>query len=174
MKGGESTYGVCNFALSWHIKQGSTADTDLSNLRVALAGTYRDDDPGNLWHVILYVDERGSDGQREALGDIFLGRARGTPVRDYASAITEVYSIRQARIELSHLKNKEYIRIRNVVSARTDHPFRSDARVSCGIPGHDQPGQEIVAEHFQVKDGPFDWNFTGRCGFATNFSYKSD
>jgi hypothetical protein len=149
-------------------------DADLSNLGVVLAGTYRDDDPGNLWHVILYVDERATESQREALSDIFLGRAGGTPVRNYAGVISEVYLMRSARIELSHVKNREYIQVGNIVSVRTDHSVESDAGVSCGIPGHDQPGTEIVAEYFRVRDGPFDWNFVGRCGFATRFSYKSD
>jgi len=174
MSGGDSTYGVCNFALSWFIQKGGTADTDLSNLGVVLAGTYRDNDPGNPWHVILYVDERASAIQKEALSEIFLGRAGGTPFRNYASAISEVYSLRSAHIELSHVKNRESIQVGNIVSVRTDHPVQSEAGVSCGIPGHDQPGQEIVAEYFRVQDGPFDWDFTGRCGFATKFSYKSD
>ncbi len=174
MKGGNPTYGVCDFVLSWYIKNGGTADMDLSNLRAVLAGTYRDDDPGNLWHVILYVDERGNKDQREALADIFLGRAGGTPLKNYASSISEVYSLRTARIELNHVKNEEYIHIQSVVSVGTDHPVPSEVGVTCGIPGHDQPGQEIVADHFRVKDGPFDWNYLGRCGFATRFSYKSD
>jgi hypothetical protein len=174
MSGGNSTYGVCNFALSWFIQEGGTTDIALSNLGVVLAGTYRDDDPGNLWQVILYVDERANAIQKEALTEIFLGRAGGTPFRNYASSISVVYSLRSARIELSHVKNKEYIRVENIVSVRTDHPVQSDAGVSCGIPGHDQPGQEIVAEYFRVQDGPFDWNFVGRCGFAAKFSYKSD
>jgi hypothetical protein len=135
---------------------------------------YRDDDPGNLWHVILYIDERANAIQKEILGDIFLGRAGGTPFKNYAGSISEVYSLRSARIELSHVKNKEYIRVGNIVSVRTDRPVESDAGVSCSIPGHGQPGQEVLAEYFRVKDGPFDWDFMGRCGFATRFSYKSN
>ncbi len=174
MEGGNSTYGVCDFALSWHIKEGRAANIDLSDLTVVLAGTYNDNDPGQLWHVILYVDERSDIGQRAALEDIFLGRTGGTPLRNFASVIAEVYSVRVARIELSHVKNKEYIRVGTVISARTDRPAPSDVGVTCAIPGHDQPGQEIVADHFRVKDNPFDWDFTGRCGFATKFAYKSD
>lgn len=172
--GGDSTYGICDFALSWHIKKGRIADADLSNRRVVLAGTYSDNDPGQLWHVILYVDERCERVQREALEDIFLGRVKGTPLRNFAHVITEVYSIRSARIELSHVKNKEYIKVGNMISARTDRPFPDDVEVACAIPGLDQPGQEIIAQHFRVRDSPFDWDFTGRCGFATKFDYKSD
>ena len=34
---------------------------------------YRDDDPGKLWHVILYVDERGTASQQEVLETFFSG-----------------------------------------------------------------------------------------------------
>jgi hypothetical protein len=174
MKGGKPTYDECDFVLSWRIIEGHTADTDLSNLFVVLSGTYSARDPEELWRVMVYVHERGTDAQREMLQEIFLGRAGGTPFKNFASAISDIISVHSARIELDHQKNKEYIRIGNIVSVRTDHPVSGEAGVSCGIPGHNQPGQEIVAEHFRVKDGPFDWDFVGRCGFATRSSYQSE
>ena len=174
MQGGKSSYGICEFLLSWRIKDGQCDDVVLSNLNVALAGRYDDADPEELWHVILYVDEKADMGQRKCLEDIFLGRAKGTTYRNYAQAITEVYAVRPARIELDHIKNHEYIRIGSTISAKTERPVNSEVGISCGIPGHDQPGQEVVAEHFRVKDSPFEFQFEGRCGFATKFSYKSD
>jgi hypothetical protein len=174
MKGGNSSYGVCEFLLSWGVKKGTYDGTDLSNLNVGLAGRYSDSDPGQLWHVILYVDERGSQAQRRCLEEIFLGRARGSTYRNYAQTITEVYAVRPTRIELGHRKNHEYIKIGPSILAQTLRAVNSEIGVSCGIPGHDHPGQEVVAEEFRVKDFPFDFEFEGRCGFATNFSYSSD
>ena len=174
MKGGESTYGICEFLLSWHIQKGNVDDLVLNGLKVALAGMYRDDDPDKLWHVMLYVDDGATSNQMKALESIFLGRLKGTPLHNFASAIEEVYSVKRAGIELSHVKNKEYIKIGTLASAQTREPFPSEVGVACAIPGLDQMGQEIVADHFRVKDSPFDWNFEGRCGFATKFSYKND
>jgi hypothetical protein len=45
---------------------------------------------------------------------------------------------------------------------------------SCSIPGHDRPGQEIIAATFKVSDDPLTWEFKGRCGFATDFEYSLD
>jgi hypothetical protein len=72
-----STYGVCDFALSWRVINGHSGDVDLSRLSVVLAGSYRDEEPGKPWRVCLYVDEQGSNAQQSALTDIFLGRAGG-------------------------------------------------------------------------------------------------
>ena len=55
----------------------------------------------------------------------------------------------------------------------TREPVAHDFTVSCGIPGHDHTGQEIRAEIFQYRDGVYDWEFRGTCGFATEFAYAS-
>jgi hypothetical protein len=66
------------------------------------------------------------------------------------------------------------MKVGDVVSARTAKPVLSDEPVTCGIPGHDRPGQEIVAESFRVDDPPLQWEFRGRCGFAVDFAYRSE
>ena len=139
-----------------------------------MAGSFCIDEPGVPWRVILYMDERGGPEQQQALTDIFLGRAGGTTLRNFALAIGEVYAVRQAQIELQHVPDQESILIERYVMAKTARPVSSDAPVSCGIPGHDRPGQEIIAESFQVDDGALHWSISGRCGFATSFAYSSD
>ena len=172
-KGGRSTYGFCDFAISWHIIEGQADDLDLGNLSVVLAGSYNDDEPGSPWRVILYVDESGNVLQQEALTAIFLGNAGGDTAKNFATAIGEVFAIRAAKIELEHSKNQERMEVKGFVSAVTAQPDLTDQLVSCGIPGHDRPGQEIVADHFKVEDESLKWAVNGRCGFATDFAYRS-
>ena len=172
--GGRSTYGVCDFALSWRVLEGHAGSVDLANLSVVLAGSYTDDEPGEPWRVVLYVDDAGKPEQQEALADIFLGRAGGTTLRNFARAIGEVYAVRQAQIALRHTPNQEYLEVHQHVTAKTLRPAVGNEPVSCGIPGHDHPGQEIIAETFQVDDGALQWSVSGRCGFATSFAYNSE
>jgi hypothetical protein len=173
-KGGRSTYGTCDFALSWRVLEGHAGSVALSDLSVVLAGSYSDDEPSAPWRVVLYVDDRGGPEQQQALTDIFLGHAGGTTLRNFARAIGEVYAVRQAQIELRHVPDQERIAVEHYVMAKTARPVSSDASVSCGISGHDRPGQEIIAEGFQVDDGSLHWSVSGRCGFATSFAYSSD
>lgn len=173
MKGGRSTYGICDFAISWYIIKGQADGLNLSHLSVVLAGSYDDDEPGTPWRVIIYVDENADAQQQQALADIFLGRAGGSTVKNFATIIGEVYAIRPAKIELAHSRNQERMEVKGYVSAATARPEATDMPVSCGIPGHDRPGQEIVADHFRVDDESLKWAVNGRCGFATSFSYTS-
>jgi hypothetical protein len=173
-RGGRSSYDTCDFALSWRVLEGHAGDVDLTDLSVVLAGSYSDDEPGGPWRVVLYVDERGKTEQQQALTNIFLGRAGGTTLRNFARAIGEVYAVRPAQIELHHEPNQEHIAVEHYVKAKTARPVLSDATVSCGITGFDRPGQEIIAEVFQVDDGVLHWSIGGRCGFATSFAYSSE
>jgi hypothetical protein len=171
--GGRSTYGTCDFALSWVVTTGHAGTTDLSGLGVVLAGSYDDDEPGSPWRVAFYIDERAEHDQHEALTAIFLGRAGGTTLRNFAAAIGEVYAVRPARITLQHTAGRERIDVEDVVTVAALTLAPTDAPVSCGIPGHDHPGQEVVTGDFRVDDPPLRWEVSGRCGFVGDFDYTS-
>jgi hypothetical protein len=173
--GGRSTYGVCDFALSWLVANGRAGDdVDLSGLEVVMAGTYDDDERGSPWRVALYVDDRADDLQHRALAEIFLGRAGGDTFANFARAIGQVYAVRPARIRLDHSPDRQRIDVEDRVTVRALEPVAHDEPVSCGIPGHDRPGQELRAEVLRVHDQPLMWEVSGRCAFATDFRYRSD
>ncbi len=172
--GGRSTYGVCEFALSWRIIEGQAGATSLAGLMAVLCGRYDDDEPQSPWRVALYVDDRADAVQQQGLSALFLGRLGGTPFRNFASAIGEVYAVRPARIELDHTPDRQRIDAGAYVSVRADGPVAADGPVSCGIPGHDHPGQELRASVMRVDEPPLQWELRGRCAFATDFDYRSD
>jgi hypothetical protein len=60
------------------------------------------------------------------------------------------------------------------IEVRASKIVRADAPVSCGIPGHDRPGDELIADLLKVDDAPLRYELRGRCGFATDFDYASD
>jgi hypothetical protein len=165
---------VCDFALSWLISRGRADDLDLSGFEVVLAGSFDADEPGSPWRVALYVDERADRAQHAALADIFLGRAGGTTLAYFAQAIGEVHAVRAARIGLDHTPGRQRIHVDDHLAVRALRPVEVDEVVSCGIPGHDRPGTEMLTEVQRVDDPPLRWEVFGRCGFATDFAYRSD
>lgn len=175
-----SQFPTCDFVLSWLIRDGHFGANDLCDLRVALAGRWDNEEaatpgrPAHAWHVILYVDERADENQRSALADIFLGRAGGATFQNYARAIGQVHAVKPARIEVDHTRGREWLRIGDSVRAAIARAFPVDEPITCGIPGHDKPGQEMMAYLMHVDDDPLRWTFTGRCGFSTEFDYQSE
>src|ERR1700693_4884045 len=94
--GGRSTYGICQFVLSWRIREGHAAGVDLSNLLVSMAGFYNNDEKGAPWSATLYIDARADDRKFEALRDIYLGRVGGN--LRWPLEIATVYAVKRARI----------------------------------------------------------------------------
>jgi hypothetical protein len=168
------TYGICDFALSWQVLQGGFGQLSLDGLNVILAGSYRDDEDGRPWRVCLYIDDRATAEQHVALAHIFTGRAGGTAFRNYASVIGEVFAVRRAHIQLDHRRRHWSMRADSYVAVRGATPVESALAVSCGVPGHDRPGEELRIDTMQVNDSPLIWGVQARCGFATSFAYHSE
>jgi hypothetical protein len=172
--GGRAQFQLCQFALAWTVDAGRFGELDLAGLEAVMAGYWDEDERGAPWRVRLYVDARADRPRQAALADILLGRAGGTPARNYAVAIKEVYGVRPAKIEVLHERGHQGIRVDDAVTALARAPFASDEIVSCGIPGHDHPGEELIHETLRVDDDPLSFEFRGRCGFAATFDYSSE
>jgi hypothetical protein len=173
--GGRSTYGECLGALSWRVLEGNADGSDLAGLGVVLALRYLDDEPGSPWSFVLYVDSRGDDRKREALADIFTGRAPGTQIEHFPWAwkASHLIAVRPARIELDHTPGRGWFRAAGFVEMRVARPVESGETVTCVIPGHERSGREIVAESLRVNDGELDFAVRGRCGYESDFDYRA-
>jgi hypothetical protein len=172
--GGRSTFGVCDFALSWWIKRGYSGEVDLTDRKVVMVGSYNDDEPGSPWTVALLIDDEADLAQQAALADIFLGRVGGTPSRNYSPAIQAVAGVSTAVVRLDHNRRHWRIWVEGRVDVAADEEVHSDEPVACGIPGLDQPGQEVRATTLRAAVEPLVWEWSDRCGFATKFAYRAD
>jgi len=173
-KGGRSTYGVCDFALGWTIDAGRADSLDLSGLSVVMAGSYDDDESGSPWRVSLYVDERGTAEQRDTLAAIFLGKAGGTTLANFADHIGEVWAVRPARIAIDHTPSRRRLSANGWVEVVQREPVPSEEAVTCAIPGHDRSGEEVIADLLAVRSDELSIEVRGRCGYAATYAYRSD
>ncbi|HEY6031597.1 MAG TPA: hypothetical protein VIU44_13585, partial [Gaiellaceae bacterium] len=136
----------------------------------ALVCRYDDDEPGSPWRFVLHVDARGDDGQRAALEDILLGRAGGEQVLrlPWVRKPSELLAVRASEIELGGGE----LRVADAVRLRATRPVESEQPVRCGIPGYDEPGQELYADELTVHDGELRWELAGNCAFRSRFAYS--
>jgi hypothetical protein len=171
--GGRSTYGECLGVLSWVIEDGRADDVICAGLRVALATRYHDDEPGSPWSFVMYVDARAGSAQRDALAGIYSGRLGGDALKHFPWAWKHSVQlgVRQAEIEVSHEPRRQWLRIRDHVSVRIRDVYAGGERVTCVIPGHEETGEELVADELRVDDGPLRFEFRGNCGYAARFDY---
>ncbi len=171
--GGRSTHGVCAGVLSWLVEEGTGDGVDLSGLPVAMAVRYSDDEPGSPWSWILYLDERATTAQQEVLEAIFTGRLGGDAARHFPWAWKDSIEIavRSVEIEVDHTPRRQWLRVRDHVSVRIRARYAGHETVTCVIPGHEQTGEELVADELVVEDGPLALSYRGTCGYASTFAY---
>jgi len=171
--GGRSTYGECLGVLSWVIDEGWADDVSLDGFSVALATRYDDDEAGSPWSFVLYVDARADRTQRDALADIFTGRLGGDALNHFPWAWKEsvCLAVRPVEIEVSHEPRRQWLRVRDHVSVRIRDAYAGDETVTCVIPGHEESGEELVADDLTVDDGALRFEFHGNCGYSARFDY---
>src|SRR5512147_1672262 len=107
---GPPTDGHCTVLVGWHIDQGEFDGMGLNGLNVGLVAH----SPGHMlktkWKVALYLDDRATDGQRDALIRIFSGKAGGL-MEHVAGFIGEVAGVRSVPIEYRSEGRTRSIRI---------------------------------------------------------------
>ncbi len=171
--GGRSTSGECVGALSWWIERGEVDGVDVAGLAVVNVIWYSDDQPGSPWRWVLHLDDRGDRRQREALEAVFTGTLGGTPEQQFpwVYKASDLVAVRASTIEIDHAPGRGWFRAGSVVSLRVSAPYVTERTVSCLIPGHDQPGRELVCERLVGDGDGFAFDVEGRCGFESTFVY---
>ncbi|HEY5538952.1 MAG TPA: DUF1326 domain-containing protein [Thermoplasmata archaeon] len=168
--------GECNLLLAWHIEKGHLGDLQLDGLNVALAVH----SPGPMtrvkWDVALYLDERASPAQRDALDAIFGGQAGGEPAA-LAPLIGKVLGVKSVRIEFRAVGKRRSLRIPKVAEMRIEAiKGQGGADVTLeNVPLIAVPNQTVVvakSEKLSLHDLGFEWEFTEKNGFYSPFSFK--
>lgn len=173
--GGRSSFGECVGVLSWVIEEGHLDDLSLDGLAVALATRYHDDEPGSPWSYVMYVDAHASPAQRDALTKIYSGALGGDALTHFPWAWkdAEQLAVRQVEIDVSHEPRRQRLRIRDHVTVRIRGAWDGPESVTCVIPGHEQSGEELLADELRVDDGALRFEFRGNCGYSAPFAYTS-
>ncbi len=169
------TDGECKAVVAWHIDSGNYGDVNLDDINVALAVH----SPGHMaegkWNVALYLDEKASEAQGNALGQIFGGQAGGH-FEVLGGFIGNIIGVKNVAIEYEANGKERSIRIPNVVEAEIEgiegqggEAVTLAKQPLAVVPG----GPTIVAKskQFSYHDHGMDWEFSNKSGLYSEFSY---
>jgi hypothetical protein len=108
--------------MAWHVDEGTVNGTGVSGRTVAVVTHI----PGNVlkgnWKVALFVDDKASDDQHQALLDVWTGKLGG-PVADLAQLIGEVVAVERVPITYELNEGKGNLKIGNVADTEME-PYR--------------------------------------------------
>jgi hypothetical protein len=171
--------GNCYVTTAWHIQKGNYGNTNLDGLNaVAMFNA-----PGNMlkgpkWKAALYIDEKASSEQYDALTKIYSGQAGG-----FFAAVTnligEMLGIKSVPIEFNINGKRRSLRVKDSLELEIEGVNGADPNkdvclvnpVFSAVPGSDL----IVARSnkYHYKDYGLEWNNSGKNGFYCKFSYSS-
>ncbi|MGE5147697.1 MAG: DUF1326 domain-containing protein [Candidatus Eiseniibacteriota bacterium] len=169
------TEGDCTVLIGWHIDKGNDGDVDLSGLNIALA-VYS---PGHMlqtqWKAAVYVDERASDAQRNALLRIFGGKAGGHPAR-LASHIGEILGVKAVPIRFAVDGGSHSLKIPAIadveiatMTGQNDGPITISGHPLCIAPGF--PATAAKSKKLTYSDHGKSWHLADKNGFFSPFAY---
>jgi hypothetical protein len=164
------TEDFCDVFLAWHVSQGEKDGVTLDGLNVALAVHSPKLMTDGNWTVALYLDERATAEQGEALGAIFSGGAGGH-LGNLAPLIGTVAGVNTAPITFVAENGARSVTVGDELEVRVesmpDEPTISDAPLAVVT----QPLRQARSEKVAYR-GTWRAEFSGRNAFITEFAYE--
>ncbi len=123
--------GTCDGLLGWRVDKGAIDGVDVSGITLAMLAHI----PGNIlkgnWRVMVYVDQKATPQQQEALLNVFTGKLGG-PIADLAKLVGEVVGVERATITADVVGGKGKIRIGRGIEAEMA-PFQGSTGQSTAL-----------------------------------------
>lgn len=161
--GSDPTLGHCDAAVIWHIKNGNYGNVELDGLSVVLAGHVPAHPLKGNWTVALYVDEKASEKQREAITTIFGGQAGGM-FANLSTLIGNIVGVKYVPINVKIEGRKRSVTIPNILDVDMEafvNPATPDKEVQVvnGI-WTESPGfPQTQGKSSKSKYKDFEWDF---------------
>ncbi|MFI5420008.1 MAG: DUF1326 domain-containing protein [Nitrososphaerales archaeon] len=173
----DPSHGDCTVLVAWHIDEGKFNDTNLNGLNVV--GAFHS--PGNMlktkWKAALYLDQKASSEQANALTRVFGGQEGGPPAT-LASLIGEIVGVKNARIEYSAEGKHRSVRIPQIAEAEIE-AIEGQGGAEVQLQNHPiavSPGNVAVvskSKKLSIHDLGFDVELSNRSGLYAPFKYGS-
>ena len=167
--GSDPTPLPCEVVIGWRIQDGNYGNTRLDGLSVVLYARM----PGNAfqgnWTVGVYLDQRASQQQAQALGDIFAGNAGGWPAM-LSSLIGNLLAPKQVPIQFQTVDGEHSITIPGLLevgSERVPNPLPGqpplDSKVSnLAVPFYTGSVSVRRSRTLRLSDPGMSFQYAGR------------
>ncbi len=173
--------GDCDAVVAWHVNRGEIDGVDVSGRTIALLAYV----PGNIlqgnWKAAVFVDDKASDAQMQALGEVWTGK-KGGPVADLAGLVGEVVAFEKAPITYALHEGKGTLRIGDMVEAEmapyvgaTGRTTTLNDSIFSTVPG--APAWVSKASKYVRKSSKFglkDMNLSGKNAIQGEFRFESN
>ena len=166
--GEDPDQGTCQSVVAYHLDKGTIRGVDVSGLTLVSVVHI----PGNIlegnWRQLVYVDDRATDDQGEALIDAFGGNLGG-PLADLAQLIGERVAIERVPISHAIVDGAGTLKVGEKVDLAM-HPYRGpdgstttlNNSIFSTVPG--SPAYVAQADHqrIDIPEHGYEWSYEGK------------
>jgi hypothetical protein len=172
---GEATRDNCDVMLAWHVTNGNKDGVDLSGLNAVMTVHTQKRMTDGGWKVGLYLDDRASAEQSEALGSVFSGGAGGH-LAALGPLIGEVVGVAPATITFEKSNGSRHAEVSGVLSMSSEQMVGGDGEAPSVISNAPfgsvtQPVRQGTSKDVSYH-GHWDVEFSGTNSFITDFRYE--
>jgi len=177
--GEDADNGSCRGVVAHHYTSGRIDDVDVSGLTIVMVAFIPENILKGNWRVALFVDNRATDAQFEALLSVYKGE-RGGPVADLAKLVGEVVSVERVPVRFDVKDGKGTLAVGDDVYAEME-PFRGPTgevtrlveSIFSTIPG--SPAYVAKAGSYRAKNAKLgiDLNLSGHNAIQGQFSFQA-
>ena len=165
----------CDVLLAWHVSKGEKDGVDLSGMNAVLAVHSPKQMTDGGWKVALYLDDRATPEQSEALGAVFSGGAGGH-LAALAPLIGEVAGVTPAAITFDRSNGSLHAEVAGVLTMSAEEMKGLDGASAPVITNPlliavTQPATQAKAGDVSYH-GHWDVEYSGTNSFVTDFKYE--
>lgn len=177
--GEDPDFGTCEGTLAWNITRGEINGVDVSGLTICVLAHI----PGNIlqgnWRAVVYVDDRASPAQRQALLDVWSGKLGG-PVGDLVQLVGEVVAVKDVTVTAEVTDGKGRLVVGGEIEAEmvpfmgaTGKATTLHDTIFTTIPG--SPAYASKAPIYRAKNAELglDLNLTGHNAVQGSFRFQA-
>lgn len=168
---------TCDSINSWHVVKGTINKVDVSGLTLATLNHI----PGNVlkgnWRIIVFVDDKATPEQQEALVNAFMGKLGG-PLADLAKLYGEVAGVERVPITFEVREGQGHVKVGADIEAElapykgaTGHVTTLQDTAFSTIPG--SPAYVSKAARYRAKNPVLGFNIDlkGHNAIQGNFRF---
>lgn len=171
--------GRCDAALAFHVNEGSYGQTSLNGLNTVVVVSFPG--PGKMrdgnWTAALYVDEKASPAQQDALGNIFGGKAGGPMGAVVAGLVTKFLGVKTAPITFEMKGNERRLSIPHILEIDIAAITGRDGTEPLWATNASHPVSAKLAlaqsRAYKYTDHNLAWDTSGTNGHFSSFSWAA-
>lgn len=137
--------GMCEFVIGYDIRDGRVGDVSLNGVRAVVVAKYPKAIHEGDGHVVLYVDDKASDQQVDALVAVLSGQLGGMPWEAIAGTISKLEGPLRSSMEIVSAGEHSIVRVPGAVEVQF-------------TPLKDVVSGEDKEVHIVYPKGGFFWN----------------